>query len=97
GSRSQMRSTSSEGAIVATRSGCCSELAALRPDPFEELRERVREFLHALLLEGEHDVVVVDAGRREVGEELPGLGDAVEDRVAAHLAVVLEGADRLLR
>ena len=73
------------------------QLAPLGLDARDQLVERVGELLHALALERRDDVVVVDAGRGELGEQLLGLRDALEHRVAAHLAVVAEGLERLGR
>src|SRR5262249_53530021 len=50
---------------------CVCELAPLCADAVEELGEGVGELLHALPLERLDDRVVVDAGAREVVEELP--------------------------
>ena len=51
------------------------ELARLRANALEELREGVGELLDTLALEGVGHVVVVDAGLLEVGEELLRLVD----------------------
>src|SRR4051812_13153675 len=72
------------------------ELAALRADAVEQLLERVGELLHAFLLEGLGDVVVVDSCLREVVQQAARVVEAVLER-ERDLAVVLEGADRLLR
>src|SRR6185295_16824703 len=86
--------TSAYSPTLAASGG--DELAALRADPVEQVRERVGEFLHALALEGLDHVVVVDAGLRELVEDAVRLVDvALEGR--RDLAVVLESLDRLLR
>src|SRR5262249_14684749 len=72
------------------------ELAALRADAVEQLRERVRELLHALPLERVDDVVVVDAGLGDLLEYAPRLVQVSLKR-ERHLAMVFEGRDRLLR
>src|SRR5206468_731228 len=72
------------------------ELTALGGDPVEELGERVDELLDAFALERVGDVVVVDAGRRDLLEHLIRLVDPVLER-ERDLAVVLERLDRLLR
>src|SRR5262249_22344744 len=71
------------------------ELAALGHNPLEQLAERVGELLDTLLLECHDDVVVVDTGLGDALEHLPGPVDVLLQR-ERHLAVVLEGADRLL-
>src|SRR5712692_6314067 len=93
-SRSQIRSISSARSIFASGGG---ELPTLRAHPLEELVERVGELLHALELERLRDVVVVDADRGELLEQLVRLLDTVQNGVAANLAVILEGDDRLQR
>src|SRR4051812_42939996 len=92
-SRSQMPSMS------ASRFTCSGgDGLALGAHPVEQLLERVGELLHALLLERRHDVVVVDAHRGQLlVQQRLGLLEVVLDGVAAHLAVILEGPDRLLR
>src|SRR3954452_23534611 len=92
-SRAQIRSTISVPS--ATLGG--RQLAALRVDVLDDLAERVRELLHAFRLERVGDVVVVDAGGCELLQEPVRLVDPFEHGVAAHLAVILEGADRLER
>src|SRR3954462_2998994 len=72
------------------------ELAALRADPVEQLRERVGELLHALAVESLDHVVVVDARLRDLVEDAVRLVD-VPLQGRRDLAVVLEGLDRLLR
>src|SRR5919202_4716300 len=54
------------GVASAASCRCGYELAALRADPVEQLLERIGELLHALLLEGRDDVVVVDARGGEI-------------------------------
>src|SRR5438445_3388333 len=93
-SRSQIRSMSSARSILASGGG---ELPTLRAHPLEELVERVGELLHALELERLGDVVVVDADRGELLEQLVSVLNTVQNGVAAHLAVILEGDDRLQR
>src|SRR5437763_8981725 len=66
-------------------------------DPRLQLLEGVGELLHALRLERLRDVVVVDAGLGELLEQAMRLVEALDDGVAANLAVVLEGLDRLAR
>src|ERR671931_971536 len=95
GSRSQIRSTSCSVAIAMALLGR-GELAALRADAVEELREGVGELLDAFLLEDADDVVVVDARFRELLEEPSGLVDPPLQG-QRDLAVVLEGLDRLFR
>ena len=73
------------------------ELAALGADAVEQLGERVGELLHALGLERRDDVVVVDAGvaRARRSAAAPRRRPRAPSRL--HLAVVLEGRDRLVR
>src|SRR5439155_27333534 len=71
------------------------ELPLLRPDPAEQLLEGIGELLHALLLERGDDVLVLDAGLRQLIEQLPRLAEALLER-QLDLAVILEGDDRLL-
>src|ERR671928_1783585 len=48
-------------AVIRSSASRGHQLAVLGADPFEELAEGIAELLHALLLEREHHVVVVDA------------------------------------
>ena len=63
-----------DAAHASSRRG---ELRPLRADPVEQLVERVGELLHAFRLERVDDVVVVDAGLRELSEQLLRLVDAL--------------------
>src|SRR5439155_4728025 len=69
---------------------------ALGFDVVEQLLEGVGELLHALALERAHDVVVVDARLAQPLEEVTRAVDVALER-RRHLAVVLEGGDRLRR
>src|SRR6185312_11722777 len=93
-SRAQRRSTSSAGASEA-KGLRRDELARLRANAFEELREGVGELLDALPLERLCHVGVVDPRLCEVCEDLLRLVDPLLER-ERRLAVVLEGLDRLL-
>src|SRR5436305_1589993 len=75
---------------------CGDELVALTADALDQLFERGGEFLHALTLQHRDDVVVVDAGLRQLLERALGVIHApLECRLNA--AVVLEVLDRLTR
>src|SRR5262249_6046320 len=63
----------------------------------DQVGERLLELLDALLLEHLHDVVVGDAGLLEGAEDGARAVEVLEDRVAADLAVVVGGVDRLQR
>src|SRR5258706_1449092 len=92
-SRSQILPMSS-ARFKVSRGG---ELPPLGAHPLEQLLEGVGELLHAFHLERLADVVVVDADRRELLEQLVRFLHTLRDRVASHLSVILEGFDRLLR
>src|SRR5581483_3941055 len=89
GSRSQIRSISSSRSGVGKLSALCSHAV-------EKLGERIGELLHPFELERLDHVVVVDADLPQRVEELVRSRDALEHGVAADLAVILEGANRLL-
>ncbi len=65
--------------------------------PCQQLVERIGELLHAFGLEHLDDIVVVDAGRRQINEQLLRLGPALENRVSANLAVIGKRLDGLRR
>ena len=66
-------------------------------EALDQVGERFRELLDALALEGLYDLVIRDAGGLEGVEDPARLLRVLEQRVAADLAVVLEGLDRLAR
>ena len=60
-------------------------------DALAQRREGSGELLHALLLEGVDDIVVVDSCLLELVEKSPRLVDALGERIRDD-AVILEGA-----
>src|SRR5437899_10080792 len=94
-SRAQIRSMSSCCVATVTPPSRLDELAALRADAVQQLLEGIGELLHALALQRGGDVVVVDASGSEIGEQLVRCVDVLRER-QLDLAVILEGADRLL-
>src|SRR6266568_3154524 len=93
-SRAQMRSTRSCWEATTTPLHR-RQLALLHADAVHELFERVRELLHAFLLERLHDVAIVDSGLTQILKQCASRVNTSGQRLG-DLAVVLKCLDRLL-